>query len=166
LFTRQTELLELATRAASLLAASLGLIGLNGVDFIARQGVPYPIEVNPRYSASMELIERAHQLSIFGMHALACRRDLRSIPALPDSPVAHGKAIVFARQYSLIGDSHRWLRHKWVADVPRPGEYIRKGRPICTVFAEGRTPEECRARLVRRARMIYRQIRSSGKQAA
>ncbi len=166
LFTRQAELLELATRAASLLAGSLGLIGLNGVDFIARQGVPYPIEINPRYSASMELIERAHQLSIFGIHAVACKRDLRAIPALPHSALAHGKAIVFARQDSLVGDSRRWLGRNWVADVPRPGEHIRKGRPICTVFAEGRTPEECRGRLVRRARMIYRQMRSSGKQAA
>jgi uncharacterized protein len=166
LFTRQPELLELATRTAAVLAARLGLIGLNGVDFIARKGVPYPIEVNPRYSASMELIERAHQLSIFGIHALACRRDIRAIPEMPHSPVAHGKAIVFARQDSLVGDSRRWLGQKWVADVPRPGEYIRKGRPICTVFAEGRTPEECRARLARRATMIYRQMRSSGKQAA
>jgi len=166
LFTRQAELLELATRAAAVLASRLGLIGLNGVDFIARKGVPYPIEVNPRYSASMELIERAHQLSIFGIHALACRRDMRAIPELPHSPVAHGKAIVFARQDSLVGDSRRWLGQKWVADVPQPGEYIRKGRPICTVFAEGRTSEECRARLARRATMIYRQMRSSGKQAA
>ena len=105
LFSRQAELLELANRVASVVAARLGLIGLNGVDFIARQGVPYPIELNPRYSASMELIERAHRLSIFGVHALACKRDLRAIPPLPYSAVAHGKAIVFARQDSLVGDS-------------------------------------------------------------
>ncbi|MFL5534015.1 MAG: ATP-grasp domain-containing protein [Gemmatimonadales bacterium] len=166
LFSRQAEILELANRVAAVVAARLGLIGLNGVDFIVRQGIPYPIEVNPRYSASMELIERAHRLSIFGVHALACKRELAAIPPLSHSSAAHGKAIVFARQDSLVGDSRGWLGRNWVADVPRPGEYIRKGRPICTVFARGRTPEECRGRLVRRARMIYRTMRSSGKQAA
>src|SRR3954471_9408849 len=166
LFSRQTELLELASRVAAVVAARLGLIGLNGVDFIARHGIPYPIELNPRYSASMELIERAHQLSIFRIHALACERELPAIPSLPHSSVAHGKAIVFARQDSLVGDSRAWLRRNWVADVPRPGECIRKGRPICTVFAQGRSVKECRGRLVRRARMIYRAMRTSRKQAA
>ena len=166
LFSRQAEVLELANRVAAVVAAKLGLIGLNGVDFIARQGIPYPIELNPRYSASMELIERAHRLSIFGVHALACKRELAAIPLLPYSSAAHGKAIVFARQDSLLGDSRAWLRRNWVADVPRPGEYIRKGRPICTVFARGRTAGECRGRLVRRARMIYRTMRSSRRQAA
>jgi predicted ATP-grasp superfamily ATP-dependent carboligase len=144
----------------------LGLVGLNGVDFIARRGVPYPIEVNPRYSASMELIERAHQFSIFDIHALACERELPAIPQPPRSPMAHGKAIVFARQDCRVGRSQAWLDRNWVADVPRPGEYIRRGRPVCTVFAQGRTPQECRGRLVRRARMIYRNLKSSGKQAA
>ena len=166
LFSRQAEVLELANRVASVVAARLGLIGLNGVDFIVRQGIPYPIEINPRYSASMELIERARGLSIFGVHVLACKRQLAAIPLLPESSAAYGKAIVFARRDSLVGDSRAWLRRSWVADVPRPGEYILKGRPICTVFARGRTPAECRDGLVRRARMIYRTMRSPGRQAA
>src|SRR3954470_14087714 len=109
LFSRQSELLELANRVAAAAAARLGLIGVNGVDFIARRGIPYPIELNPRYSASMELIERVHRLSIFGVHALACERKLPAIPPLPHSSAAHGKAIVFARQDSLVGDSRAWL---------------------------------------------------------
>ena len=28
-----------------------------------------PIEINPRWSASMELVERAHGVSVFGVHA-------------------------------------------------------------------------------------------------
>jgi uncharacterized protein len=166
LFSRQAEVLELANRVAAVVAAELGLIGLNGVDFIVRQGIPYPIEINPRYSASMELIERAQGLSIFGVHLLACQRRLAAIPLSLDSSAAYGKAIVFARQDSVVGDTRAWLRRSWVADVPRPGEYILKGRPICTVFARGRTPAECRAGLVRRARMIYRTMRSPGRQAA
>jgi predicted ATP-grasp superfamily ATP-dependent carboligase len=45
-----------------------------------------------------------------------------------------------------------------VRDVPWPGERILRGRPVCTVFAEGRDGAACHAALVRRAQRIYRQL--------
>jgi len=66
---------ELFTRAVALAhaaAVAFALVGVNGVDFVARRGLPYPIEVNPRYSASMELAERAYGISVFAAHARAC----------------------------------------------------------------------------------------------
>ena len=48
-----------AHRLAAVAAAEFHLVGVNGIDFIERSGVPYPIEINPRWSASMELVERA-----------------------------------------------------------------------------------------------------------
>ena len=59
-------------RLASRLARELALVGVNCIDFVARDGVPIPVEVNPRWSSSMELVERAHGVSIFGVHAAAC----------------------------------------------------------------------------------------------
>ncbi|HEX8200442.1 MAG TPA: ATP-grasp domain-containing protein, partial [Isosphaeraceae bacterium] len=41
------------------LAAAFGLIGLFGVDLVLRDGFPWPVEVNPRYTASVEVLERA-----------------------------------------------------------------------------------------------------------
>ena len=164
LFSRQDELLERADQIAAVLTRDFGLQGLNGVDFIARNGLPYPIEVNPRYSASMELVERAHKLSMFAVHAQACAGELPA-PLSPCDIVA-GKAIVFARQDTVTPDLRRWLSSNWLADVPPPGQFIRQGGPICTVFAEARHPESCRRLLTRRARLIYRAVKSSRRQAA
>jgi uncharacterized protein len=134
------------------------------MDFIARDGIPYPIEVNPRYSASMELVERAHGVSMFGMHAQACEGEL---PVLPRSRrQVHGKAIVFARRDSEVGDTRGWLRRGWLADVPRPGEHIAAGRPICTVFARAGHPRQCHQLLVRRARQVYRAVTPATRRAA
>src|SRR2546422_10205992 len=36
--------------------------------------LPISIEVNPRYTAAMELVERAYGLSLFDLHVRACRR--------------------------------------------------------------------------------------------
>jgi predicted ATP-grasp superfamily ATP-dependent carboligase len=154
LFAGQSKLLRLAQAAADSIVQEFGLIGLNSIDFIARNGVPYPIEVNPRYSASMELIERAHRLSIFQVHADACRGKL---PLRPPSPRSiHGKAIVFARHDVVLGDTRSWLAHEWLADIPHPGESVQKGHPICTVFADAPDEKTCRRLLTRRVGAVYR----------
>src|SRR5262249_46678573 len=90
-----------AARVAAAVCEEFELVGVNGIDLIVRDSVPYAVEVNPRWCASMELIERAYGVSVFGMHAGACRDG-----SLPDfdlaaarrGAAAAGKAIVFARR--------------------------------------------------------------------
>jgi uncharacterized protein len=159
LFDRGVAVAATAHAVAMTVARDYGLVGLNNVDFIARQGVPYPVEVNPRWSASVELVERAHGFSMFGLHADACSRG-----TLPDDRLplclrrAVGKAIVFARHDMFAHRSKEWLWSRDVADVPRPGTLIRRGEPVCTVFAEAPTPQECYAGLVRRAARIFAEV--------
>jgi predicted ATP-grasp superfamily ATP-dependent carboligase len=164
LFARQQELMEIATRLADAVTEEFGLVGLNGIDFIARNGVPYPIEVNPRYCASMELVERGGGPSIFEVHARACQGTLPVAPA----PLAavQGKAIVFARRAVVLGDTRPWLEHGWFADIPRSGERIHRNRPICTVFATGKDVATCYRQLVRRAATVYRATESRKRGAA
>jgi uncharacterized protein len=164
LFPQQEELLERAAAVAALLTREFGLIGLNGIDFIANSGVPYPVEVNPRYSASMELVERAGGISLFEAHARACD-GLLPLPLALGNRV-HGKAIVFARHDVRLGDTQGWVGHTALADVPRSGDKIRRGRPICTVFAEAQSGEACQHLLLRRAARIYRIVESRKRRAA
>jgi predicted ATP-grasp superfamily ATP-dependent carboligase len=138
--------------------AQFGLVGLNGIDCVIEDEVPYAIEVNPRWCASMELVERRYGVSMFGAHAAACAdgvlpafelarvRQTRSVP---------GKAIVFARSDVVVGDTRSWLGDETVRDVPKPGEQFTRGQPICTVFAEGESSAECLQALKRRAHEIY-----------
>jgi uncharacterized protein len=152
-----------AHAVADAIGAQFALVGVNGVDLIVTGGVPYAIEVNPRWCASMELVERAYGLSVFGAHASACRNGV-----LPDfdlakvrgSAQAFGKAVVFARDDATIGDTAAWLAtgepymHE-IRDVPKPGTHLRAGHPICTVFATGRDSRECHEELVSRAGRVY-----------
>ena len=81
----------------------------------------------------------------------------RGAPADCRTPVrvdgAAGKAVVFATEDVVVGDSERWLEDG-VRDVPHPGERIAAGRPICTVLASAATPEEVRAQLEERAALL------------
>jgi predicted ATP-grasp superfamily ATP-dependent carboligase len=157
------DVVDAARAVAVTTCEEFGLVGLNGIDLIVKDGAPYPIESNPRWCASMELVERAYGVSVFGMHAAACR-DAR----LPDFDLARarrgagatGKAVVFARRDVTIADTHQWEAERDIAgpdlrDVPVLNALIRAGQPVCTVFATGRDSRECRAELVRRAGRVF-----------
>jgi predicted ATP-grasp superfamily ATP-dependent carboligase len=164
LFPDGERLLGIAAALASTVTSEFGLVGLNGLDFMARDGVPYPIEVNPRFSASMELLERIHDLSMFELHARACRQTLPA--AAPVSKGVEGKAIVFARRDVTLGDTRAWMGDHSFADVPHPGEHIQRGHPICTVFAHASDGQSCHHLLTRRAATVYRAAESARRGAA
>jgi len=151
---------HLADRITDTVTQAFKLRGVNGIDFVARGGLPYPVEVNPRYTAALELVERAHGLSIFETHARACAGVLpASLPPGDAAAVgAVGKAIVYAKRTIVIGDTHAWLEDDSVRDIPAPGQRIARGHPVCTVFARGPDQAACYAALVRRADAVYRQI--------
>jgi predicted ATP-grasp superfamily ATP-dependent carboligase len=150
---------------ADAVTRDFGLVGLNGIDFIARAGNPWPIEVNPRYSASMELLDRRAGASLFALHADACAGRLPESPPRPPRRVL-GKAVVFARHEVTLRETREWLRDPAIADVPHPGEQIGRGRPICTVFASGTSAGSCLRALASRAAAIYRAAEPSARGAA
>jgi predicted ATP-grasp superfamily ATP-dependent carboligase len=160
-FARDEALVGGACALARAVVAEFDLVGVNGIDFVEKGGVPYAIEVNPRWSASMELVEQAYALSVFGAHAAACAEGV-----LPEFDLvrarggarAVGKAVVFARRDVAVGDTRAWLEDASVRDVPHPGETIRAGGPVCTVFAADRDGAACHAALVRRAEGVYEQL--------
>jgi predicted ATP-grasp superfamily ATP-dependent carboligase len=162
---RSHDLLSRATALAEAATVEFGLRGVNGIDFVASDGVPFLVELNPRYSASLELVERAFGLSIFQMHIQGCLNQLPSRCALPSRFRAIGKAVVYARRGVRVGDTRAWLDDPTVADIPRPGESIASGQPICTVFARGRTASECETALAARAGRIYSEMKARGRAA-
>jgi uncharacterized protein len=164
LFPTQPMFQDVAEGLAVAVSKEFGVQGLNGVDFIATDGIPYPIEVNPRYSASMELLERAQRRSMFQVHEQACRGTLPT--GHMASEQVHGKAIVFARKNVVVGDTREWLDDISLADIPRPGETIQRGRPICTVFASAADAQSCYERLVSRAAAVYRLTKPGRRTAA
>lgn len=168
-FPDEAALFDRCLALATLVTERFGLVGVNGVDFVARRGIPYTIEVNPRPTASMELAERAYGFSLFDVHARACAGtlpdfDLRSARATARPAV--GKAVVYSRQDVITGNTHRWLENSSVRDIPAPGQPMAPGRPVCTVFAQARSADACHEALVARARTVYATIGVSARSIA
>ena len=129
--------------------ASFDLRGLIGVDFLLVDRDVFVLEVNPRYTASVELYERATGRALLAEH-IDC---FRTSPTEPRSEAKRGdrtipgKAILYAARDFLVRDDHPWRGPRY-ADIPRVGSAISAGQPVVTVFAAGDTEPECRERLL------------------
>ena len=149
---------RLAT-AAAILTRTFGLRGINGIDFILRDGVPHLLEVNPRYPASTEVLEERAGRSFFDLHLAACDGGPASVP--PESrrgaPEFLGKGILYADR-PVRGVEPLLLAAIGCRDIPVRGEAIEAGDPVCTLIAPGSTPADCRRRLIllaARARAVF-----------
>ena len=144
---------------ASLLTARFELRGACGIDFVITGGdkgrlIPFILEVNPRYTASMEIIERAYGLNIYSLHLKAFEG------RLPDFSLEQqgnnrffGKGVVFARNRINIKDTSCWSVRD-IKDIPFPGDEIEQGHPVCTVLADSNSFDGCKSDLFRKANEI------------
>ena len=67
---------ETIARIGEVLTTRFELRGIFGVDFILDGERVWTLEVNPRYTASVEIVERATGLPAVAMHAAACAEGL------------------------------------------------------------------------------------------
>ncbi len=147
------------------LAEAFGLQGLFGVDLICCDGEPVVVEVNPRYTASCELLERQTGVSLIRAHVDVCRGG-----PLFESNLFHrrstrhyGKAILYARERThvtvefvdrLLATAER----QWPAwaDITPPGTTVEAGHPILSLLAAASREQAVRERLEQRARATQR----------
>lgn len=124
-------------------------LGLFGVDAIWDGDCLVPIEINPRYTASVEVLERARYKSTQPLLALrdhidACLSETHAFAA--EKPLISwiaGKRIVYGTRTTTAGpEFQRWadtLNRKanpnWpcVTDLPHAGTQLQPGEPVCTV---------------------------------
>lgn len=143
----------------TLLGSRCGLRGLFGVDFIwqpapdGSDGSIVPLEVNPRYTGSVEVLEEALGFSAIQLHAQAFDHPTPLPPARkpPDGMVA--KAIVYApsaievRVDLCAHYRPSPLQPLQAADLPSVGTRVEPGEPVLSVFATGDNEPTCRRAL-------------------
>jgi len=142
------------------LAHEFGLRGLFGVDAVRAGDRIVPIEINPRYTASVEVHELAGGPAMLALHAQACGG---ALPLLLESAACGlaGKAHLFAPADLVIPD--RDLRTAVpasveLADLPGAGCIVRAGAPILSVLVRGDDEGACARLLAGSARDLYQAL--------
>jgi uncharacterized protein len=143
--------------AVDLIARRFALRGLGGLDFVLAEGVPRVLEVNPRYTASMELFEELSGVNLIDVHLEALEPG-----RLPAGLLSAGrflaKGIVYA-QRSCVWRSPAAAVVRDLRDRPAEEETIDSGGPICTLVVPGATPSECRQLLFEEAERLRTELR-------
>jgi predicted ATP-grasp superfamily ATP-dependent carboligase len=118
------------------LARAFNLQGLFGVDALIDATGVWPVEVNPRYVASAEVLEAAARRSMVGLHVAACRDGVLPKGAVTPTNVCYGKGIYYAPR-DLVFDEAAFVAASGAgcADLPHPGAVIEQGQPVFTLFA-------------------------------
>jgi len=154
------------------LATEFQLIGLFGVDFMLVGDQVWTLEVNPRYTASIEILERSLGIDPITEHLAACGAaggSLRNSPSnrVPSHSACQGKAVLYAkRSFTLDEAVQQWLMQQigtsnspQIADIPVAGTEFEIGQPILTLFAEAdesaRVVDRLRQRVVELEAVLY-----------
>lgn len=174
-------------RIGQALVSEFGLNGVFGVDAICRvDGSVVPIEVNPRYTASMEVLELVDLVSIAGAHvhayssqshAAGAALHTRSRATLGESADEvgeessqqsaprirqYGKAILYCPQNHPVFTFPDYFdvpeAALRIADVPMPGERILGGQPILTLIMAGESSASVVDRLGKAATEVYERL--------
>lgn len=135
------------------LVAETGLVGLNGMDFIAGGQSYSVLEVNPRPTATLDLYDA--DCGLFEWHLRACRSELPPQSLPPVAVRAH--AIVYAGHDVTIA-SEAWFA-QWCRDIPHAGSRIGRGAPVCSVLAEGSDANYAMRDLRSRERLVDSALR-------
>jgi predicted ATP-grasp superfamily ATP-dependent carboligase len=167
-------------RLGAVLSEQFELAGLFGVDFMLDGDQAWTVEVNPRYTASVEIVERCTGVRAIAAHVAACggvaakmeRGEATAFAGgAEDNPAqaasnCHGKATLFATRDVVVSQAFadysiaESMREPWplLADVSGPGTLVESGRPVLTMFASGTSVAEVEQRLRERVAEVENRL--------
>lgn len=141
------------------LADAFDLAGWFGVDFVMRDGIPYPVEVNPRYTASTEIFELAWSRSLLPDHRQACQATPPPRPTPGETDPSAGRVIakwILHAPRPLVAPEivpeHNGapgsLTPRSIADIPWPGTRFNPGDPVMTLVTTASDLAGCWSRML------------------
>ncbi len=157
--------------------------GIVGLDFRFDGDEVWLVEVNPRYTASIEVLELAlgrsllNPMSMAGMSGsfsatssgtLTPKFNLSRQPNQQNQIQSRivAKQILYASEFLVAPDLRRFVRSSdpWViplmADIPLPGTVIERGWPICTVIGSGKNQEDLESTMRDRLSIAWNELRT------
>jgi predicted ATP-grasp superfamily ATP-dependent carboligase len=140
----QPEVRESILALAEEIAAKSGCIGSLGVDFMLTNDGIRAIEINPRFQATLDIVEMSTGTNIFEMHRNAASGIL---PATRPNPVmTAARSIIFAARDCVVADDLKSF-HPDIADIPWVGTEIEEGKAVLSVYGRGADEAEALAAL-------------------
>ncbi|MDH5447665.1 MAG: ATP-grasp domain-containing protein [Candidatus Bathyarchaeota archaeon] len=128
------------------------LAGSNGIDFvISKDGVPYVVEVNPRFQGTFECVERVLGINLVNAHMKACIEEKLLFHNEEKLTNCCVRLILYARQRSIAPNLSSLEK---VRDIPLPRVVIEESEPLCSIIVE----EKTRSSALKKSRMLTERV--------
>jgi hypothetical protein len=129
-------IVEKCREIAERIALHFGLKGSNGIDLvISKEGIPYVIEVNPRFQGTLECVEKILGINLVESHIDACLYNV--LPQIRKTLSTFCTRLILYAPERVVAPNLTIFPQ--VRDIPIPGCIIEKGEPLCSVVAEGKS---------------------------
>ncbi len=167
------------TSLADLVRSETGIRGLWQADFMRVGDTLCLLEINPRWTASMELLDSVLGIRLVRLH-LEAIHETESIVAsitVPDSRWVAGKQVIYAKGTICPTPEAlaRWWSHRldwkepcqptwtdevpgWYADIPGTTARIEQGYPVMTVMTIGESTAIVEDTLHRMSDQLHREL--------
>ena len=159
-FTLQEDQLTRLQRFAAMVTHETGFLGLWQVDFLLDKSELILLEINPRWSASMEILDTIYDVRLVAHHCECSTQSItferwqevtKKFSLLPLLPCGRfmGKIVMYAKETLFVDNqqSDSWWLDRWkadsfsanlqYADIPCAGTKIDAGQPVLTCIATG-----------------------------
>lgn len=148
------ETLGQVTTIAEALTLEFDIKGLWGFDFIYNGNVIL-IEVNPRPSAGLGVIDAVTMNDLLGLHIDSVKGASSSLIIDPGPSRGYtAQARVFAHEDVIFSSPEKWSE-RGAKDIPYDGELIKAGAPVLTITAAGDSYGKTMAALEDEAGVLY-----------
>lgn len=137
------------------IAVASGCQGIIGIDFLVSDTRLYPIEINPRFVATLDTIERATGCNLVRIHLDAFQGVLPD--PIPAPKTVSIRQILFApRDMSISVDLQ--IPGLAIADIPVPPAQFETGHAVISVYGEGPDEPSARAALDKTIKAVSQYI--------
>ena len=151
-----------ALRIAKLIVQRFKLRGFNGIDFLVSDNALYFLDLNPRITASFEILQESYSYCFCEKH-INLTRDIsgnnympKTFPAMQKKIIA-GFRIIYAESDFYLNEhcQESLFNNKFLTNIPNRKYFFKKYEPVCSVFLRSNSIVELRRALDDKVDFVY-----------
>ena len=154
-----------ALRFSKVIAQTFKLRGFNGIDFLVSDNSVYFLDLNPRITASFEILQESYSFSFFEKH-IHLTRGIPCNARIPENFSAIKKKIISGFRIIYAGSDfymnercqESLFNNKFLTNIPNKKYFFKKHEPVCSVFLRSNSILELQRALDDKVDFIHNKI--------
>ena len=151
-----------ALRLSKLIVQKFKLKGFNGIDFLVSDNVVYVLDLNPRITASFEILQDSYSFCFFEKH-IHLTRDIQGNTFIPENfpamkkKIISGFRIIYAQSDFYMNEycQESLFNNKFLINIPNRKYFFKKYEPVCSVFLRSNSILELQRALDDKVDFVY-----------